>query len=335
MRPFPRFVALALIGLVPGCSREYPNPFAQTTRTLPPPASAAVEVSTGLWSTQANAPRELFALDATGTHVTQLTFCNAVSPCDYIEPVPSPDRNRMMVLQTTPGTEGEALVYVDLQRSVQGVIVPATAQVSGADWSPQDGVVVYSARGQGNLEDLFKVDPNGQNAAALTNTPTVRERRPRIDPGGSVAAYERIDVDGKGGIAIYQNSNLSAARVTSGGPGTQVLSATGEVVGSDTDPVFSPDAKFIAFRRLTSTNNGIGTWDVMTVLLDGTGLSAIAAGPIYRGSPDWSSNGILFTEVDVAAAATRLVVVDPDGSNRRVLLSQGLTTKIPQARWLR
>jgi Tol biopolymer transport system component len=334
MRPFPRFVALALIVLGPGCSKDYPNPFAQAARTLPAPASAAVEVSTGLWSSQANAPRELFALDATGTNLTQLTFCNAASPCDYVEPVPSPDRNRMMLRQAIPGTAGEALVFADLLRSVQAVIVPATAQVSGADWSPQDGVVVYSALGQGSLEDLFRVDPNGQNLAPLTNTAAVRERRPRIDPGGSVAVYERIESGSKGSIFVYQNENTQS-RVTSGGPGAGVLATTLEPVGSDTDPAFSPDARNIVFRRLTSTDNGIGTWDVMTVLLDGSGLTAIAAGPIYRGSPDWSSKGILFTEVDVAAGATRLVVVDPNGSNRRVLLSQALTTRIPQARWLR
>ena len=333
-RPFLRVLSLALMGLLPGCSKQYPNPFAQGARTLPAPASAAVEVSTGLWSGLANAPRELFALDATGTNLTQLTFCNAASACDYIEPVPSPDRNRMMVLQATPGTEGEALVFVDLQRSVQGVIVPATGQVSGADWSPHDGVVVYSALGSGNLEDLFRVDPNGQNSSNLTQSATVRERRPRIDPGGSVAVYERIEAGAKGSIFIFQTAT-SQNQVTSGGPGAGVLASTLEPVGSDTDPVFSPDAKSIVFRRLTSIDNGIGTWDLMTVLLDGTALTPIAAGPIYRGSPDWSSKGILFTEVDVAAGATRLVVVDPDGSNRRVLLSQGLTTKIPQARWLR
>jgi Tol biopolymer transport system component len=162
----------------------------------------------------------------------------------------------------------------------------------------------------------------------------VRERRPRIDPGGSVAVYQRIETGGKGSIFIFQTST-SQNRVTSGGPGEGVLPNTLETVGSDTDPAFSPDARSIVFRRLTSTANTIGTWDVMTVLLDGSSVTAIAAGPIYRGSPDWSSNGILFTEVDVAAGATRLVVVDPNGTNRRVLLSQGLTTRIPQARWLR
>ena len=61
-RPFLRVLSLALMGLLPGCRKEYPNPFAQSARTLPAPASAAVEISTGLWSGQANAPRELFAL---------------------------------------------------------------------------------------------------------------------------------------------------------------------------------------------------------------------------------------------------------------------------------
>jgi Tol biopolymer transport system component len=333
-RSLSRVLSLALIGFLPACSKDYPNPFDQETRTVPPPASAAVEVTTGLWSGQANAPRELFGLDATGTNLTQLTFCNGSNSCDYIEPVPSPDRNRMMLRLATPGTEGEALVFVDLQRSVQGVIVPATALVSGADWSPQDGVVVYSGLGEGNLEDLYRVDPNGQGTVNLTQSASVRERRPRIDPGGSVAVYQRIETGAKGSIFIFQTATVQN-RVTSGGPGSGVLPNTLETIGSDTDPAFSPDARSIVFRRLTSAANTIGTWDIMTVLLDGTAITPIAAGPIYRGSPDWGPSGILFTEVDVAAGATRLVVVDPNGSNRRVILSQGLTTRIPQARWLR
>jgi Tol biopolymer transport system component len=330
-----RFTLLALIGCCPGCNKDYPNPFAQDNRSVPPPASAGIVLSSGAWSTQANAPRELFAIDPTGANLTRLTFCNDTNTCDWVEPVPSPDRNRMMARLVTPGTEGTALTFIDLIRGATANIAVAAGRVSGADWSPQDGVVVYSAVGQGALEDLYRVDPNGQNVSNLTQTDTVRERRPRIDPGGNVAVYERIEGSGKGSITIFQTST-SQSVVTTGGPGEGVLSDTNEPVGSDTDPDFSPDAKFIVFRRLTSTANGIGTWDIMTVKLDGSSLTPIASGPLYRGTPDWSSKGgIIFTEADVAAGTVKLVLVQPDGSGRQVLLTQALSTEhIPQARWL-
>jgi len=301
---------------------------------VPPPASAAIVLTTGLWSAQANAPRELFAMDLSGANPTQLTFCNASAPCDVLEPVPSPARNRMMMRRLDAGATGEALVFEDLDRAAEAVIAPGTQRVSGADWSPQDGVVVYSAIGSGNLEDLYRVDPNGQNASNLTQSATVRERRPRIDPGGTVAAYERIEADGKGGIFIFQNANTQA-RVTSGGPGTEVLAATGEVVGSDTDPDFAPDARSVVFRRLTSTGaGGLGTWDILTIHNDGTSLTTLASGPIFRGAPDWGPKGILFTEVDPSAGTARVVLIQPDGSGRQVLLTQPATTRLGTVRWL-
>ncbi len=333
LRPSP-VALIALTAVAAGCNKEYPNPFGQGNRTLPPPATAAIVLTTGLWSAQANAPRELFALDLSGANPTRLTFCNAAAACDVLEPVPSPMRTRVMLRRLDADAAGESLVFVDLERAAEAVIAQGAQRVSGADWSPQDGVVVYSAAGQGNLEDLYRVDPNGQNASNLTQTASVRERRPRIDPGGTVAAYERIEADGKGGIFIFQNQNTQA-RVTSGGPGTEVLAATGEVVGSDTDPDFSPDDRSLVFRRLTSTGvGGLGTWDILTARTDGTSLTTIASGPVFRGAPDWGAQGILFTEVDPAAGTARVVLVQPDGSGRQVLLTQPATTRLGTARWL-
>jgi len=333
----PRHSRVALIALttaVAGCNKEYPNPFAQSSHTVPPPITAAILLTTGLWSAQPSAPRELFAIDLSGANPTRLTFCNASAACDVLEPVPSPTRTRVMMRRLDADAAGESLIFEDLERAAEAVIAPATQRVSGADWSPQDGVVVYSAVGQGNLEDLYKVDPNGQNPANLTQTAAVRERRPRIDPGGTVAVYERIEADGKGGVFIFQNSNTQS-RVTSGGPGAEVLAATGEVVGSDTDPDFSPDDRSIVFRRLTSTGGGgLGTWDILTVRTDGTSLATLASGPIFRGAPDWGTQGILFTEVDLAAGTARVVLIQPDGSGRQVLLTQPATTRLGTARWL-
>src|SRR6266581_1826072 len=330
----PSRVALIALTAVAGCNKEYPNPFARSNRTVPPPPTAAIVLTTGLWSAQANAPRELFAIDPSGANPTRLTFCNAAAACDVLEPVPSPVRSRLMVRRLDAGASGESLVFEDLERAAEAVIAKGEQRVSGADWSPQDGVVVYSAVGQGNLEDLYRVDPNGQNPINLTQSAAVRERRPRIDPGGTVAVYERIEADGKGGIFIFQNSNTQS-RVTSGGPGTEVLSATGEAVGSDSDPDFSPDDRSIVFRRLTSTGGGgLGTWDILTARTDGTSLTTIASGPVFRGAPDWGAQGILFTEVDPAAGTARVVLVQPDGSGRQVLLTQPATTLLGTARWL-
>jgi Tol biopolymer transport system component len=336
-RPPKRLALLFLVALLGGCSKDYPNPFAQGNKTVAPPASAAIVFTSGLWSTQANAPRELFALDATGGTPTQLTFCNNSGPCDVIEPAPSPDRNRLMLRRQNAGDAGPSIVFVDLLRATEAVVVKGDQRASGLDWSPQDGVIVFSANGAGSVEDLWRVDPNGANPGNLSASSDVRERRPRIDPGGSVAVYERIEPGAPGHIVIFQGQT-SQSLVTTGVPGgTGTLPATGELVGSDSDPDFAPDNSKIVFRRLTTVGNGQGTWDIMTIpstTTNGVATPLVSGGTVFRGAPDWGPKGILFTEVDFAAGTAKIVVIQPDGSGRQVLLTQPATANIGTARWL-
>ena len=337
----PLVVLAAALG---ACSSEPGNPFADIVQTFPPPAAAAIVFTSNSYAQAPGAPRELFAVESGGAGLTRLTFCN-VDPrrCDTAEASPAPDRQRMAILRVTDDSDGngrltaddgQALLVSDLGRAVEGALFPQSQHVGGVDWSRGGEVLVYSADGEGGLDDLYRVDPNGQNNRNLTVTADVRERRPRIDPTGSVAVYERIEADGKGQIFIF-NTTQSQLRVTSGGPGTAALPNTLYVVGADADPDYSPDGRFIVFRRLTDTGNGgLGTWDVLTVRPDGTGLAVVATGPAYRGAPDWGTEGIVYSEVDVAAGTAELVVVQPDGTGRRSLLSLPAGLEISYPRWL-
>ncbi len=332
-------LALALVALtVGGCNRDYPNPFADDTHSTPPPASAALLITSGQWSSTAGAGREIFALNIDGSGLVRLTNCNSgATPCDTIETASSPDRNRLYVrraIGNPPLLPG--LTFLDLSRSVGTEIIPPAIGPTGVDWSPQDGIIAYSGQGAAGTDDIFVMDPNGANNRNLTNSATVRERRPRIDPTGTVAVYERIEgiTTGKAQIFIFQNSAVQIP-VTSGGPGTDVLSLTPYVVGSDSDPDYSPNGQSIVFRRLTATGNGgLGTWDMCTVAVNGSNLTVIASGAVYRSSPDWGPNGIVFTETDVAAGTSKVVFVQPDGSGRQVLLTQAARFNLGTARWL-
>ena len=341
---FPRALVTVLAAALGACSSTPGNPFANSNQTLPPPAAASIVFASNSYLPVAGAPRELFAMETSGAGLTRLTFCN-IEPrrCDTSEAAPAPDRQRMAVLRVSEdadgngrltAADGQALLAVDLGRAVEGLIVPQASNASGIDWSRGGEVLVYSATGDGAVEDLFRVDPNGANSRNLTATPNARERRPRIDPTGSVAVYERIEADGKGAIFIF-NSTLSQTRVTSGGPAGAPLAGTPYVVGADADPDYSPDGRTLVFRRLTDTGNGgLGSWDILTVRPDGTGLAVVASGAAYRGAPDWGPQGILFTEVSQSAGTTQLVLVQPDGTGRRSILTVPATLEISNPRWL-
>jgi Tol biopolymer transport system component len=343
LRPgIPLVVSMLVAGLALGCAGSYDNPFSDLNLSQPPPAEAEIGFVSAA-SGRASDRRDLFAVDETGAPITRLTTCDRESrPCDVLEAAWSPDRSRLLVRRRVDDTngdqristaDGESLAFVDLARGTEAVIITADRRVSGADWSTLGNAVVYSALGVGDREDLFVMDPNGANNQNLTSTPSVDERRARIDPTGTVAVYERIEEGTKGRIFVYLNRNAQL-QVTSGGEGTAALTGTPYIVGADADPDYSPDGRTIVFRRLMSAGNGgLGNWDVMTVRSDGTALATIATGPGYRGAPDWGPRGIVFHETDPTTGLNRIVTIAADGT-RRTPVTAAPTAGLQFPRWL-
>ena len=140
---------------------------------------------------------------------------------------------------------------------------------------------------------------------------------------------------GKGAIYLYIAAD-NQVLVAPPGPGTDPLPGTLYFVGSNADPAFSPDAQSVVFRRLTAVADGnFGTWDILTVHLDGTGLQVLVSGPAFRGAPDWGPQGIVFPEVDLTKGQASLVVVQPDGSGRRTFFTLDPGYLLSSPRWLR
>ena len=297
------------------------------------------------YATRSGSGLEIFAMDATGADVTRLTFCNTADRrCEYLEPIPggsSRDRLAVRRLIDTDGdgnltaNDGESLRILDLARAVEGELVPGNAHVSGADWSPGEEVLYYSAAGQTAADDLYQITSNGQSSQNLTMTAVLRERRPKFNLGGTSLAFERIDADGKG--VIWVATSLGLRALTTGAPGTEALAGTPYLVGSDADPVFSPDGRIALFRRLVATGNaGLGVWNLMTIRTDVADAVAtpFVTGPAFRGAPDWNATGILFVEV-APGSGPQLVFVDGTGGARRVLMTAGVGFQIAFPHWLR
>jgi hypothetical protein len=349
-------LVLALTAVAfPGCGKPSSDSSAlvNQTPTAVPNANADIAFTANDWSTDSTAGREVFAVRIDGSERTRLTFCNqGTVPCDIVEATFAPDHSRIAVRQRFTADDAESLVFIDLARSGTAELVPVTDHVSGVDWSLTADILAYSALGTSGTEDIFRTDvkrpttDNQQNTQNLTCLatgnaagtpcdPTVADRRPRIDPTGNTAVFERIPAGGKGDIYIFQTT-ASQVLVAAAGPGTTPLAGTPYVVGSNADPAYSRDALSIAFRRLTATGNGgLGSWDLYTVKTDGTGLTQIVTGPAYRGAPDWSAQGIVFPEADPATGRFSLVVVQPDGSGRRTVLTLDPGFILSNPRWLK
>jgi Tol biopolymer transport system component len=318
--------------LAAACGHDSTNPFGLVTR--PPSDEAVVLFVSGSWAEAPGEPRELLALNADGSKVEQLTQCaQADPPCDFVQIAPSPDRARLAAIRTTPDAEAgaTALYFTDLSRGVE-TLVFRNRRIGSVDYSPDGSFIVFSAMvPQTDQEDLFYSEPNGQGERNLTSSMAFRERNARIDPFASTAVYEGIDESGVSRVYLFAQTPL-----TSGPASGEPLPDTPYVVGGDADPVFSPDGGSIAFRRLTGVGNGgLGTWDLLTLRLDGTSTPVpIASGALFRGAPDWGTRGILYVETDAAASESRLVFVQPDGTGRTVLRAEDAGYRMGSPRWL-
>jgi hypothetical protein len=334
--------ALALACALPGCAGEYGNPFGGSDTTTEPSAAADIVFTSNLYAARPGAGREVYAVEDSGANPTRLSFCTEEgAACSTFEAAFSADRRRCIVRRVTSDAngdgrlspaDGQSLVLVDFSRSVQAEVLARTARPESADWALGGDVIVLSGGGVGQVDDLFRMDPNGQNNRNLTETGAIRERDPRIDPSSQVAVYERIEGTAPGQIWVFFTTQAQS-RITSGGAAGPPLPGTPYVVGSDADPDYSPDGRSIVFRRLTAVGDGTGQWDIMAVSADGTGLRTVVSGPAYRESPDWGPGGIVFTERG-ADGRTAVVLVDPDGGNRRVLLTVATGYELGGTRWL-
>jgi dipeptidyl aminopeptidase/acylaminoacyl peptidase len=333
-RVTPAAVFLTAAALLGACHQNQPNPFGGPNATATPPPDVEIVFTSNLYAPAPGSAHDVYAVKIDGTGLTRLTFCNTQREnCDNIEAAPGPDLKRLAVRRAPRQKEAAGLVLVDLVRSVEGSLLPPSAGVTGVDWSAADEILAFSGAGEGGIEDLFRMDVNGQNKRALTTSANVRESRPRIDPSGNVAVFGRVGPDTKGEVWLFTNGT-SQNRITAPGSGTELLTGTPFVVGSDADPAYSPDGRTIVFRRLVATTrDGAGIWDVMTFAGGAAAPETIATGPSFRGAPDWGAKGIVFPEAD--ATGTRLVVVQPDGSGRRVPVTLGAGYFIDYPRWFR
>jgi len=181
-----RSAAAILILVLPSCSSQYPNPFENSNQMTPPPATAKIVFTANTYATQKGGGLDIFAMEDTGANVTRLTFCNTADRrCDYLEAIPGTDRARQAVRRLldsngdgkVTSADGESLRIVDLNRAVEGELVAGNAHVSGADWSPGEEILYYSAAASATDDDLFQITANGQSNQNLTSTTGQRERR--------------------------------------------------------------------------------------------------------------------------------------------------------------
>ena len=305
-----------------------------------PAAANTVFVASDAYGTKPGSPFELFSVGGTAT-ATRLTFC---AGCQTIGATPSRDRNRVALRRVTSDSNRDGrldeldrvtLLLVDLARQIEGPFLPDGWSTSSADWAADGTFLIHTSSPDGGPDDLFQMDVNGQNNNRLLSTPNIRERGARLNAAITRVVYERIDGLGAGRSDIWVfTSSLNQSRLTDSGITGDPLAGGLYLVGSDAGPDYSPDGGTVAFRRLTSNAISGGAWDILTVPATGGTPRVLVSGPQFRSNPDWSKDGIVFSEQNLITGGTDIVVIDPATGARRVLQSLGNGFKAGAPRWI-
>ena len=192
--------------------------------------------------------KENYVMDFDGENMQRITRNGEVN----LQPQWSPDDNR---LAFTSYMNGNPDLYI--ANLISGRITRLSARDGvniGASWHPNGKEVVATLSPKGN-SDIYRLDANTGRILGRLTTDRGIDVAASYSPDGSKIAFVS---ERSGGAQIYiMNADGSNAKR---------VSFAGKY---NTDPVFSPDGKRLAY--VSKTNN----FDIYTVKLDGTGLKRL------------------------------------------------------------
>lgn len=233
---------------------------------------------------------------AAGAQAYQLTHSIAYDPS------PSPDGKRLVYSIVLEGREQFFVMNVDGTGSKQ--LTRDDADHEDPAWSP-DGKTIAFTYIKDKIESISTINADGTGLKHLT-PPNVRAIHPNWSPDGSKLAYCTDD------DLAPPRKNDSDIMVIDMATGKISSLITG---GINTYPVFSPDGKLLAFRRMVGETNS----EVFVASSDGTGARNITDHPAFDGWPAWSPDGKRIAFASNRNSSYQIFTMNPDGSQVRLL----------------
>jgi len=296
-----------------------------------------------------NAARELYVIDSSGGHITQITHGGDI----YNHFAVSPNRKMIAGIRLAGDTNGSGSIdafdkktmwILDLENGKEWPLLPEwDTGWGGVDWSP-DGRFIYFSVFRDKVSDIYRISYDGrdlQNITAGIELDLPFDAGPAkgpkwvsdtgVSPDGEwiVFLYTRIGVD-KNVIAVCRTDGSQSRRVTDGGP--LKAGKYGPWGAGDFDPEFSPDGTHIVFERVTAVATNfaeVPSGDIMTVKTDGTELKRLspAGNTSTHGIADWSpDNRIVFSDWNKRDIYAGPAIVNAGGSGfHRLENARGLT----------
>ena len=223
----------------------------------------------------------VFIMDADGTNVRLLT------PAGGKGPVLSPDSKNVVYVH------GGAIHVADLDDNHLRALTTNTYWDTYPTWSPDGSKLVNVRHGVG----LFLMDPDGTNVEQLTSGG--RDRNPSWSSDGTRIAYTNTE-----GIFVVE---------AQGGKPQRIVQALGS-----SNPVWSPDNTRIAYTAFERVD---GAFKAHTYIIDAEGKNRLALTQERTLEIVWApDNSQLAFTTRGDSFQENIVVIDSDGTNRRILV---------------
>lgn len=237
-------------------------------------------------------------------------------------------KNFSGIAEELGGYEGSEIMLMKLDGSDMKTLIPAKSGIMNcvSSWADDGRSIIWlSTDNPDKTPSIMKIDVA---SGAITRVPTPKDFK-TTDPHsvGNVVVFPVIEkkVDSLW-IMNIDGSNLR--RLTE--PPAPTGFRWGALPAGDYDPKLSPDAKHVAFMRLTSRDD----WRAWTVDVE-TREERNLSGPDNTDIvPDWSSDGKLIAFSHLNTKDFRkmgIYTIRPDGTDRKLLpLPRGYVCNQPQ-----
>ncbi|HEY5882705.1 MAG TPA: hypothetical protein VIU11_27595 [Nakamurella sp.] len=297
-------------------SSASPTAGSPTTKTPAPiagvPRSAPLTDAQMIVTRDEDGQHDLYVIDAT-TGMVGAKLTKDAPGSQW--PTMSPDRSTILYGQTSEhgvelrmmaadGTGDRPLVTVDSE-FCENPQRPA--------WNPVDTAEIAVSCRSGEQDKLALISVDGTLRSTI-NTGFPAFDDPTYSPDGKLLAYWASTTPEEHSGAIYVqpvNGSEAPKQVTT--PGARA---------NDVDPVWSPDGKYLYFRRATEDASGGSTAQLLRVNADGSGLTPITDGTAFDNDPTVSPDGaqLAFYSNRVNAAGNndgQIWVINVDGTGLR------------------
>lgn len=251
-----------------------------------------------------------FAIAAAAQANRPLTIAYQFSHSVNDSPTLSPDGREMVFIAVVAGHEQLFRRMLDGSRIAQ--LTRDDADHEDPAWSPDGRRIAYVLM-RGGLEQihLMNVDGTGDEPLTPDNVKTIH---PNWHPDGRSLAYctdDDLQPPKKNPAEIY-SIDVTTRKIT------KLIEG-----GVNTYPAWSPDGKFLAFRRMLGETNS----EVFLAGADGTNAHNLTNHPAFDGWPAWSPDGRHIAFASNRGASYEIYIMDPDGSNvRKVANNDGRAT---------